>query len=145
MSKKTRKHIWPGALVASLAIVGVLAALLVLTWNPMVTDAHGGGTAANHCSDINNFAHDVAADIAGTTNADGSGDHTCANPGGATSPDTGTPDTGTPDTGTPAPSRPLSRCSKAAAAPGSAECQAHPHHRESDLTTSTPAVGWNST
>ena len=100
MSKKTRKHIWPGALVASLAIVGVLAALLVLTWNPMVTDAHGGGTAANHCSDINNIAHDVAADIAGTTNADGS-DHTCANPGGATSPDTGTPDTGTPDTGTP--------------------------------------------
>ena len=100
MSNKTRRHIWPGALVASLAIVGVLAALLVLTWNPMVTDAHGGGTAANHCSDINNLAHDVAADIAGTTNADGS-DHTCANPGGAGTPDTGTPDTGTPDTGTP--------------------------------------------
>ena len=80
MSNKTRRHIWPGALVASLAIVGVLAALLVLTWNPMVTEAHGGGTAANHCSDINNIAHDVAAEIAGTTNADGSA-HTCANPG----------------------------------------------------------------
>ena len=101
MSNKTRKHIWPGALVASLAIVGVLAALLVLTWNPMVTEAHGGGTAANHCSDINNIAHDVAAEIAETTNADGSA-HTCANPGGAGTPDTGTPDTGTPDTGTPA-------------------------------------------
>ena len=100
MSKKTRKHIWPGALVASLAIVGVLAALLVLTWNPMVTDAHGGGTAANHCSDINNLAHDVAAEIAGTTNANGS-DHTCANPGGAGTPDTGTPGTGTPGTTTP--------------------------------------------
>ena len=95
MSNKTRRHIWPGALVASLAIVGVLAALLVLTWNPMVTEAHGGGTAANHCSDINNIAHDVAAEIAETTNADGSA-HTCANPGGAGTPDTGTPDTGTP-------------------------------------------------
>ena len=85
--------------MASLAIVGVLAALLVLTWNPMVTEAHGGGTAADHCSDINNIAHDVAAEIAETTNADGSA-HTCANPSGATTPDTGTPDTGTPDTGT---------------------------------------------
>ena len=66
MSNKTRRHIWPGALVASLAIVGVLAALLVLTWNPLVTEAHGGGTAANHCSDINNIAHDVTADIAET-------------------------------------------------------------------------------
>ena len=106
MSNKTRKHIWPGALVASLAIVGVLAALFVLTWNPMVTEAHGGGTAANHCSDINNIGHDVAAEIAGTTNADGSA-HTCANPGGATSPGNGTdPGTGTgtdPGTGTTTP------------------------------------------
>ena len=101
MSNKTRRHIWPGALVASLAIVGVLAALLVLTWNPMVTEAHGGGTAADHCSDINNIAHDVAAEIAETTNADGSA-HTCANPSGAGTPDNGTPDNGTPDNGTPA-------------------------------------------
>ena len=95
MSNKTRRHIWPGALVASLAIVGVLAALLVLTWNPMVTEAHGGGTAANHCSDINNIAHDVAAEIAGTTNADGSA-HTCANPGTDDVVDPGNGDTGTP-------------------------------------------------
>ena len=90
MSNKTRKHIRSGGLVATLAIVGVLAALLVLTWNPVATEAHGGGTATDHCSDINNnIAHDVAAEIAGTTNADGSA-HTCANPGGATSPGTGT-------------------------------------------------------
>ena len=89
MSNKTRKHIWPGALVVSFAIVGVLAALLVLTWNPMVTEAHGGGTAANHCSDINNIAHDVAAEIAETTNADGSA-HTCANPGTDDGVDPGT-------------------------------------------------------
>ena len=95
MSNKTRKHIWPGALVASLAIVGVLAALLVLTWNPMVTEAHGGGTAANHCSDINNIGHDVAAEIAGTTNADGSA-HTCANPGTDDGVDPGNGSTGTP-------------------------------------------------
>ena len=101
MSNKTRKHIWPGALVVSFAIVGVLAALLVLTWNPMVTEAHGGGTAANHCSDINNIAHDVAAEIAETTNADGSA-HTCANPGTDDAVDPGNGSTGT-GTGTTTP------------------------------------------
>ena len=101
MSNKTRKHIWPGALVVSFAIVGVLAALLVLTWNPMVTEAHGGGTAANHCSDINNIAHDVAAAIAETTNADGSA-HTCANPGTDDGVDPGNGSTGTPGTDMPA-------------------------------------------
>ena len=84
MSNKTRKHIWPGAVMASLAVVGVLAALLVLAWNPGVTDAHGGGTAADHCSDISNIAHDVAAEIAGTMNADGSGQHSCDNAGADT-------------------------------------------------------------
>ena len=39
-------------------------------------------------------AHNVAAEFVGTTNADGSA-HTCANPGGATSPGTGTGGTGT--------------------------------------------------
>ena len=34
MSNKTRKHIWPGALVLSIAIVGVLAAFVVLAGNP---------------------------------------------------------------------------------------------------------------
>ena len=97
MSNKTRKHIRSGGLVATLAIVGVLAALLVLTWHPVTTEAHGGGTATDHCSDINNIAHNVAADIAGTTNADGSA-HTCANPGTDDVVDPGNGSTGTTPT-----------------------------------------------
>ena len=34
MANKTRKHIWPGSLVMSIAIVGILAAFLVLANNP---------------------------------------------------------------------------------------------------------------
>ena len=83
MRNKTRKHIWSGALVMSLGIVGVLAAFLVLTSNPGVTDAHGGDQDP-HCSivAVDQIAHDVAAELAGTTNADGSA-HTCDNPDGA--------------------------------------------------------------
>ena len=50
MSNKTRKHIWPGALVLSLAIVGVLAAFIVLAGNPASTAAHSGGAAGSHCT-----------------------------------------------------------------------------------------------
>ena len=98
MSNKTRKHTWSGALVMSIAIIGALAAFLVLTSNPGATGAHGGDQDP-HCSTVpaEQIGHDVAAEIAGTTNADDSA-HTCDNPG---TPDTGTPDTGTPDTGTP--------------------------------------------
>ena len=49
MSNKTRKHIWSGALVLSLAIVGVLAAFVVLGGAPAVTEAHPGGPAGSHC------------------------------------------------------------------------------------------------
>ena len=42
MKNKTRKHIWPGALVATIAIMGVLAAIVVLTTNLGPTSAHGG-------------------------------------------------------------------------------------------------------
>ena len=42
MSNKTRKHIWPVSLVMSIAIIGALAAFLVLACNPGATDAHGG-------------------------------------------------------------------------------------------------------
>ena len=96
MNSRTRKHIWPGALVASLAIVGALAAFLVLTSNPGVTGAHGGDQDP-HCSTVpvEQIGHDVAADIAGTTNADGS-DHTCANPGTDDGVDPGNGGTGTP-------------------------------------------------
>ena len=34
MSNKTRKHIWPVSLVMSIAIIGVLAAFVVLANNP---------------------------------------------------------------------------------------------------------------
>ena len=81
MNSKTRKHIWPMSLVMSIAIIGALAASLVLTSNPGVTGAHGGDQDP-HCSTVpaDRIAHDVAAEIAGTTNADGSA-HTCDNPG----------------------------------------------------------------
>ena len=42
MSNKTRKHIWPVSLVMSIAIIGALAAFLVLANNPGATMAHGG-------------------------------------------------------------------------------------------------------
>ena len=64
MNNKTRKHIWPGALVLSLAIVGVLAAFAVLAGNPVTTDAHDGGSAGSHCtgeSETFQSAHDALA------------------------------------------------------------------------------------
>ena len=44
MRNKTRKHIWPVSLVMSIAIIGALAAFLVLANNPGATMAHGGVT-----------------------------------------------------------------------------------------------------
>ena len=41
MRNKTRKHIWPMSLVMSIAIIGTLAAFLVLAANPGPTNAHG--------------------------------------------------------------------------------------------------------
>ena len=40
MSNKTRKRIWPASLVVALAIVGALAALVVLSASPGSTSAH---------------------------------------------------------------------------------------------------------
>ena len=51
MSNKTRKYIWPVALVMSIAVIGLLAAFLVLGSNPAVTDAHGGAQDDTHCAD----------------------------------------------------------------------------------------------
>lgn len=42
MSNKTRKRIWPVSLVMSIAIVGALAAFLVLAANPGASQAHPG-------------------------------------------------------------------------------------------------------
>ena len=44
MSNKTRKHIWPVSLVMSIAIIGALAAFIVLAANPGETNAHGETT-----------------------------------------------------------------------------------------------------
>ena len=42
MINKTRKHIWPVSLVMSIAIIGALAAFLVLASNPWgLLQAHG--------------------------------------------------------------------------------------------------------
>ena len=63
----------------------------MLTSNPGVTGAHGGDQDP-HCSTVpaEQIGHDVAAEIAGTTNDDGSA-HTCDNPGtSGTDPGTGT-------------------------------------------------------
>ncbi len=62
MSNKTRKHIRLGALALSLAIVGVLAAFVVLAGNPATTAAHGGGAVGSHCegeSDAFKNSHDA--------------------------------------------------------------------------------------
>ena len=74
MSNKTRKRIWPAALVMSLGIVGVLAAFLVLAANPVATNAHDGATGAAHCDD---FPSDIAGNIAHEISG---ADHDCDNP-----------------------------------------------------------------
>ena len=52
MSNKTRKHIWPVSLAMSIAIVGALAAFLVLAAAPGSSSAHGPDDPATHdCSD----------------------------------------------------------------------------------------------
>ena len=62
MSNKTRKHIWPGGLVLSLAIVGFLAAFMVLAGNPATTDAHSGGPAGSHCTGETETFQDIHDD-----------------------------------------------------------------------------------
>ena len=60
MSNKTRKHIWPVSLVMSIAIIGALAAFIVLAGNPGSTEAHRGGTdhaAACAAMDANAARH----------------------------------------------------------------------------------------
>ena len=54
MSNKTRKRIWPVSLVMSIAIIGALAAFLVLAANPGATQAHPGDEAAHraHCATL---------------------------------------------------------------------------------------------
>ena len=51
MSNKARKRIWSMSLVMSLAIIGALAAFIVLANDPGSTAAHGG-EVENHCDDL---------------------------------------------------------------------------------------------
>ena len=57
MSKKTRKHIWPVSLAMSIAIVGALAAFIVLATNPGSSSAHGG--TPHDCSGMGDAAQGV--------------------------------------------------------------------------------------
>ena len=51
MANKTRKHIWSVPLVASIAIIGVLAAFVVLANNPSVAMAQAGDPCAGMTDD----------------------------------------------------------------------------------------------
>ena len=93
MSNKTRKHIWSGALVMSIAMVGVLAAFLVLSGSSRITEAHGppdgppdDQTHAQDCAAMSDAARGLHDAFAPT--------------GAAKCSDTGdTGDTGDTDTG----------------------------------------------
>ena len=86
MSKKTRKHIWPVSLVMSIAIVGALAAFIVLATNPGSSSAHGG--TPHDCSDLGPGAQGVHDAFAAPD------DPKCSDTG-----DTGTTDPVTPAAG----------------------------------------------
>ena len=79
MKNKTRRHIWPVSLVMSLAIIGALAAIVVLAANPGGTQAHpGGDDHAAACADMTDAqreAHNAAALLDGeeTCGTDGNG------------------------------------------------------------------------
>ena len=87
MSNKTRKHIWPVSLAMSIAIVGALAAFLVLAANPGNSSAHGPDDPATHdCSDkqgtqagihdgFTDSDHPKCVTDDGNGNGDGNGDN----------------------------------------------------------------------
>ena len=83
MSNKTRKYAWPVSAVMAFALVAALAAFIALGVSPGPAAAHDPDTnTSNHCPGPGtaDIAHDVAAELSGQTNADGS-DHRCATPG----------------------------------------------------------------
>ena len=62
MINRTRKHIWPGVLVMSIAMVGLLAAFVVLANNPGGAAAHDAADHATDCagmSDRERAVHDA--------------------------------------------------------------------------------------
>ena len=62
-----RKHIWPMSLVMSLAIIGALAAFVVLAATPVATQAHSGGddhaAACDTISEEDRADHDALAGL----------------------------------------------------------------------------------
>ena len=88
MSKKTRRRIWPVSLVMSIAIVGALAAFIVLATNPGGSSAHGG--TPHDCSDLSSAAqglHDAFANpndpkCSDTGNGDGTNGNGDGTPAG---------------------------------------------------------------
>ena len=95
MSKKTRRHIWPVALVAVLAVAGLMASLIVLASPP------GTAQAQSVCDSFTGPALEALLESGVCPEDDG------------TDPGNGT---GTPATAT-ATTRLLARCSIPAAAP----------------------------
>ena len=88
MTNKTRKRLWPVSLVMAVAVVGVVAAFLMMASSPTNTAAHDGASGSAHCDDlgfIGTIAHDEDPD----------NDHDCAT--GPTDPGTGGTGTGTGD------------------------------------------------
>ena len=73
MTIKTRKHIWSATLVMSIAIVGALAAFLVLATNPGSSSAHGG--TPHDCSTMSAAAQGLHDAFAGPN------DPKCIDPG----------------------------------------------------------------
>ena len=93
MSNKTRKRLWPVSLVMALAIVGVLAAFLMVASSPSSTQAHDGAAGSTHCDDLDQF---------GQLLHDSLNDHTCAE-GQAATPTAEPPPEPDPLAGVPAP------------------------------------------
>ena len=77
MRNKTRKHIWPVSLVMSIAIIGALAAFLVLANNPGATMAHGDiadhDAACAAMTDQERRDHNASAIFEGEEVCDGGG------------------------------------------------------------------------
>ena len=83
MTNKTRKRLWPVSLVMAVAVVGALAAFLMLASSPTNTAAHDGASGSTHCDDLSTLGR-IAHDN------DPNNDHDCAT--GPTSPPPTDPD-----------------------------------------------------
>ena len=71
MTNKTRKRLWPVSLVMAVAVVGVVAAFLMLASSPTNTAAHDGASGSTHCDDLSTLGR-IAHDN------DPQNDHDCA-------------------------------------------------------------------